>query len=100
MTGVLLDKADSMGPPLITLACGVQLLQRYMRYRRRHRDGVAVSFRVGVDLECPGNNGAWIQWKKCWPQHHKTVRFSVRFSSPPLYYFGPCSSSRANGVQR
>lgn len=35
MTGVLLDKADSMGPPLITLACGVQLLQRYMRYRRR-----------------------------------------------------------------
>eukprot|EP00438_Fugacium_kawagutii_P019708 Skav215086 [mRNA] locus=scaffold1068:49011:57274:+ [translate_table: standard] len=35
MTGVLLDKADSLGPPLITLACGVQLLQRYMRFRRR-----------------------------------------------------------------
>lgn len=35
MTGVLLDKADSLGPPLITLACGVQLLQRYLRFRRR-----------------------------------------------------------------
>ena len=60
MTGVLLDKADSMGPPLITLACGVQLLQRYMRYRRRHLDVVAVSFWVGVDLECHGSN-CWIQ---------------------------------------
>ncbi|CAK9075917.1 CSC1-like protein ERD4 (Protein EARLY-RESPONSIVE TO DEHYDRATION STRESS 4) [Durusdinium trenchii] len=35
MTGVLLDKSDSLGPPLITFACGVALMKSYLHFRRR-----------------------------------------------------------------
>ncbi|CAJ1454563.1 unnamed protein product [Effrenium voratum] len=37
MMGVLLDRADSLGPPLIAAAGGISLLQRYLRFRRRFR---------------------------------------------------------------
>ena len=38
--GVLLDRADSLGPPLIAAAGGISLLQRYLRFRRRRGERV------------------------------------------------------------